>query len=107
MYNYSALSDAGYLRIFGPRAAGGITVTVSLVLAFRRHGDDECWMGLMLKPNLVYIMLTRATLRCHVVVEDLSAGVRLPAMAYFDSKVWSWVWILARCSVLGSVSPLA
>ena len=33
----------------------------------------------MLEPNLVYIMLTRATCRCHVVVEDLSAGVRLPA----------------------------
>jgi len=33
----------------------------------------------MLAPNLVYIILTRATLRCHVLVEDLSVGVRLPA----------------------------
>ena len=36
-------------------------------------------MGLMLEQNLLYIMLTRATDRCHVVLEDLSAGVRLPS----------------------------
>ena len=106
VYEYSALREAGYLRIFGPRAVSGITVTVAILLAFRRLGEDDCWMGLMLEPNLVYIMLTRATDRCHIVVEDLSAGVRLPA-AYFDSKVCSWVCILARCSLVESVSPLA
>ena len=68
MYEYSALREAGYLRIFGPRAAGGITVTVSILLAFRRQGEDDCWMGLMLEQNLLYIMLTRATDRCHVVL---------------------------------------
>ena len=87
VYDYSALREAGYLRIFGPRAAGGITVTVSIVLAFRRHGDDDCWMGLMLEPNLVYIMPTRATDRCHVVLEDLSAGVRLPSGGVFREQL--------------------
>ena len=86
VYEYSALSEAGYLRIFGPRAAGGITVTVSILLACRRHGGEDCWMGLMLEPNLVYIMLTRATDRVHVVVEDLSAGVRLPSGGVFREQ---------------------
>ena len=48
VYEYSALREAGYLRIFGPRAAGGITVTVSILLAFKRQGEDDCWMGLVL-----------------------------------------------------------
>ena len=71
LYNYKELKQRGLLILKSAEPPGGIDRRVAIVLGEHRQKDDISWEGEMCFKNLLRIALSRASERCHFLLEDL------------------------------------
>ena len=78
LYEYKNLKDRGLLFLRSAEPAGGFDRRVSIVFGEHRQEADEAWEGDMCNKNNILIALSRASERCHVIIEDLRRWITVP-----------------------------
>ena len=78
MYSYQALKASGRLSLLGPTKVAGFSGPVGITLCGIRQLKDVSWQGMCLQRSKVYVALTRASERLHLLIVDLRQEVQIP-----------------------------
>mgnify|MGYP000541596450 FL=1 len=78
MYSYHALKGEGRLSLLGPTKVAGFSGPVGITLCGPRRLKDMSWRGMCLQRSKVYVALSRASERLHLLVVDLRKEVQIP-----------------------------
>lgn len=74
-FNYDEAVATGSLLYAPPYKAGGFDVDITLLLATRSQGTHLAWTGHVVRNDLVYIAMSRASRRLWIFIEDLRSEV--------------------------------